>query len=229
MMEPNDVTLDPPAHDWPTLIREDRRRETKRVERVGWEAELNMRRHDRVKRAEMRTRLIKWILVALVLLGVGASVVASDTLDVSDRAYGHPVYTQEHVDEHVRRYQELIRQQAQANRLLRFRLREARVSGGRVSTSRWALKSAVASWYGPCCYGNHTANGTPFTATTRGVAHRTLPFGTRCLFIHGGRAAIVKVIDRGPHVAGRTFDLTAATASYLRFSGVGSILYACNA
>jgi rare lipoprotein A (peptidoglycan hydrolase) len=34
----------------------------------------------------------------------------------------------------------------------------------------------------------------------------------------------VRVIDRGPYVGGREFDLTEATAQRLRFRGHGSIL-----
>jgi rare lipoprotein A (peptidoglycan hydrolase) len=33
----------------------------------------------------------------------------------------------------------------------------------------------------------------------------------------------VRVIDRGPFVAGREFDLTAATAQAIGFGGVGTI------
>jgi rare lipoprotein A (peptidoglycan hydrolase) len=41
---------------------------------------------------------------------------------------------------------------------------------------------------------------------------------------HGGRTVRVPVIDRGPYVGGREFDLTAATAQRLGFSGHGAIL-----
>jgi rare lipoprotein A (peptidoglycan hydrolase) len=33
----------------------------------------------------------------------------------------------------------------------------------------------------------------------------------------------VPVVDRGPYVAGREFDLTAATKDDLRFDGVGTV------
>ena len=41
---------------------------------------------------------------------------------------------------------------------------------------------------------------------------------------HGGRIVRVRVIDRGPYVGGREFDLTAATARRLGFGGHGAIL-----
>ena len=40
---------------------------------------------------------------------------------------------------------------------------------------------------------------------------------------NGHRVARVPVIDRGPYVGGREFDLTAATADRLRFRGYGAI------
>lgn len=82
---------------------------------------------------------------------------------------------------------------------------------------------AVASWYGPGLYGNKTANGTTLTPSTWGVAHKTLPFGTRLTICYRTKCAKVRVIDRGPHVYGRTFDLTAAVAGYLRLSGVQTV------
>jgi rare lipoprotein A (peptidoglycan hydrolase) len=57
-----------------------------------------------------------------------------------------------------------------------------------------------------------------------GVAHKTLPCGARVTLRRGTRTVRVRVIDRGPYVAGREFDLTQATAERLRFGGHGSIL-----
>jgi rare lipoprotein A (peptidoglycan hydrolase) len=86
-------------------------------------------------------------------------------------------------------------------------------------------RSAGASWYGPGLYGRQTACGPILRATTIGVAHRTLPCGTLVRFVFNGRAAIVPVIDRGPFVRGRAWDLTAAASEALEFDGVGKIQY----
>lgn len=75
--------------------------------------------------------------------------------------------------------------------------------------------AAIASCYGPGLWGNHTANGTLLTRSTLGAAHKTLPFGTRLYVRSGGVTARVTIIDRGPFVAGRTLDLTEATARQL--------------
>ncbi len=56
-----------------------------------------------------------------------------------------------------------------------------------------------------------------------GVAHKTAPCGTLITFTYGGRSITVPVIDRGPYIAGREWDLTGATAEALGFPGLGPI------
>jgi rare lipoprotein A (peptidoglycan hydrolase) len=56
-----------------------------------------------------------------------------------------------------------------------------------------------------------------------GVAHKTAPCGTLITFTYAGRSLTVPVIDRGPYVAGREWDLTGATAAALAFPGLGQI------
>lgn len=69
----------------------------------------------------------------------------------------------------------------------------------------------LASWYGPGFYGNKTACGQTYTPEILGVAHLTLPCGTRLVLTYGSRSIAVTVIDRGPYVAGRAIDLSNAT------------------
>jgi len=69
----------------------------------------------------------------------------------------------------------------------------------------------LASWYGPGFYGNKTACGQTYTPEILGVAHLTLPCGTRLVLTNGSRSITVTVIDRGPYVAGRAIDLSNAT------------------
>jgi peptidoglycan lytic transglycosylase len=87
-----------------------------------------------------------------------------------------------------------------------------------------AYRRAYASWYGPGLYGNHLGCGGTLTPGRLGVAHKTLPCGTKLTLRHGGRSVTVRVIDRGPYVAGREFDLTERTARRLHFRGHGTIL-----
>jgi len=73
----------------------------------------------------------------------------------------------------------------------------------------------LASWYGPGFYGNRTACGQIYSSQIMGVAHKTLPCGTLVVLSYGSRSVTVPVIDRGPYVAGRTLDLSAATKGAL--------------
>jgi len=66
----------------------------------------------------------------------------------------------------------------------------------------------LASWYG---LGGRTACGQELTTGTLGVANKTLPCGTRVTLHYRHRWLQVPVIDRGPYVAGRAYDLTYAT------------------
>jgi rare lipoprotein A len=80
-----------------------------------------------------------------------------------------------------------------------------------------------ATWYGPGFYGKRTACGKRLGRQTLGVAHRTLPCGTRVTFYHGGRFMTVAVIDRGPFARGVEWDLTAAAAKRLGFRSTGAL------
>lgn len=88
------------------------------------------------------------------------------------------------------------------------------------------MRSAGASWYGPGLWGNHTACGQTLRPNTLGVAHKSLPCGTTVKFVYHGKALITQVIDRGPYVKGRAWDLTAAASEALGFEGVGQVRYA---
>jgi rare lipoprotein A len=79
---------------------------------------------------------------------------------------------------------------------------------------------AEASWYGG---GGSLACGGELTSATMGVANKTLPCGTLVTLRYGGRTVRVPVVDRGPYVEGREFDLTEATKEALGFSGVGQV------
>lgn len=82
-------------------------------------------------------------------------------------------------------------------------------------------RSALASWYdvgggAVACPGGVPANG-------MGVANKTLPCGTKVTLRYNGRRVTVPVIDRGPYVGGRDWDLTGPAARALGFDGVGAI------
>ena len=56
-----------------------------------------------------------------------------------------------------------------------------------------------------------------------GVANKTLPCGMLVTLHYGGHTVRVPVIDRGPYVEGREFDLTEATKNALGFGDTGQV------
>jgi hypothetical protein len=68
-----------------------------------------------------------------------------------------------------------------------------------------------------------TACGVLYTRTVVGVANRTLPCGTLVAFSYAGRTVVAPVIDRGPYVAGRLWDLSGGLCTALRHCFTGSI------
>jgi rare lipoprotein A len=79
---------------------------------------------------------------------------------------------------------------------------------------------AEASWYGGS---GSLACGGWLTSATLGVANKTLPCGALVTLRYDGRSVRVPVIDRGPYVAGREFDLTQATKRALGFGDTGEV------
>lgn len=92
----------------------------------------------------------------------------------------------------------------------------------RRGTGAW--KTAVASHYGRNFTGRG-ASGERIGPYSMIVAHKTLPFGTLIEFEYRGRRAVAHVADRGPHVAGREFDLGPGVVRALDFSGVDTVRY----
>jgi rare lipoprotein A len=84
-------------------------------------------------------------------------------------------------------------------------------------------RSTNASWYGPGLLGGRTACGGTLDSSTLGVANRSLPCGTKVTFHYRGRTVTARVVDRGPFVGGREWDLTPATKAKLHFGSTGSV------
>jgi rare lipoprotein A len=94
------------------------------------------------------------------------------------------------------------------------------------SEDKAEAQTGYASWYS--IPGAYTASGQVMTASTWGVAHRTLPFGTELTVCYAGRCAYdVPVIDRGPYVYGRDLDVSVAVADQigLTYAGVGLVTW----
>jgi rare lipoprotein A (peptidoglycan hydrolase) len=103
-------------------------------------------------------------------------------------------------------------------------LRVRAATGNRLLGRLNVYRHAAASWYGPGLFGGHLACGGTLTPGTLGVANKTLPCGTKVNLRYKGRSVRVPVVDRGPYVGGREYDLTSATKDKLGFRGHGYVL-----
>ena len=83
--------------------------------------------------------------------------------------------------------------------------------------------TALAGSSGVTAYGKRTACGQVIGPRTEGVAHPVLPCGVKLYLTYQGRHVLTRVIDRGPVVPGREFDLTEALAHRLGLVGVQPI------
>jgi rare lipoprotein A (peptidoglycan hydrolase) len=80
-----------------------------------------------------------------------------------------------------------------------------------------------AAPYSPSPARPRTACGEVFTDKTQGVAHPVLPCGVRIYLRFRGKEVLTQVIDRGPAVPGRDFDITKALANRLDLHGPQTI------
>ena len=83
--------------------------------------------------------------------------------------------------------------------------------------------TAKAAPYGPTARRSRTACGQPLLETTEGVAHPVLPCGVRLYVRFNGREVLTQVVDQGPNVPGREFDITKALADRLDLHGTQTI------
>jgi rare lipoprotein A len=83
--------------------------------------------------------------------------------------------------------------------------------------------TALAGSSGPAAFGRRTACGGILHPDTQGVSHPTLPCGARIFLSFHGMRVLTQVVDRGPYVPGRQFDLTDALARRVGLRGVQQI------
>ena len=92
----------------------------------------------------------------------------------------------------------------------------------------WHLDNNI-SWYGPGFWGRGGACGMfgpdGLTPDDVGVAHRTLPCGTKVTLRYNGVTVTTRVVDRGPYVPGRTWDMTKGLCTLLNHCFTGGGVY----
>lgn len=116
----------------------------------------------------------------------------------------------------LRTIRRCLRNPGASRYVVKYYRRQARLHEQRVHPP---MAYATASWYddaGATASGSHAYYG---------VAHLSLPFGTKVRFCYHGNCITAVVDDRGPYVGGREWDLNQNTASALGFSGVDTVGY----
>jgi hypothetical protein len=83
--------------------------------------------------------------------------------------------------------------------------------------------TALAGSSGAVTFGKHTACGQVIGPRTEGVANPVLPCGVKIYISFNGKNVLTQVIDVGPYVPGRQFDLTPALAERVGLTGVQRI------
>jgi peptidoglycan lytic transglycosylase len=75
-------------------------------------------------------------------------------------------------------------------------------------------RTEVASWYGPGFAGRRTSSGERFDPNSLTAASRTLPLGSHVKVTNPstGKSVVVRINDRGPHLHGRSLDLSRRAA-----------------
>ena len=94
---------------------------------------------------------------------------------------------------------------------------------GAVTVPGIGYYTARAAPYGPTAARRRTACNEPFTKDTQGVAHPVLPCGVKLYIRYRGQEVLTQVVDRGPNVPGRDFDVTKALADRIDLHGTQTI------
>ena len=94
-----------------------------------------------------------------------------------------------------------------------------------LNVTSYQEQTVRASWYdcvkaNQCSKRKITASGEKFNPNDLTAAHKTLPFGTRVLVEYKGKYVLVRINDRGPHIKGRSLDLSRQAAQNIGCSGV---------
>ena len=86
-------------------------------------------------------------------------------------------------------------------------------------------KTALAAPYTPSVK-KRTACGQRVDGHTLGVAHPVLHCGVKIFIAFNGKQVLTQVIDKGPAVPGREFDVTKALADKIGLQGVEQVQWA---
>jgi rare lipoprotein A (peptidoglycan hydrolase) len=110
--------------------------------------------------------------------------------------------------------------------IVAFALASPNARSGKSSTLPHPARNwyrALAASYDLGVSRRRTACGERIRPDTLGVAHPVLPCGVKVFIAYNGTRVLTQVIDRGPNVPGREFDLTKALADRIGLHGIQEI------
>jgi rare lipoprotein A (peptidoglycan hydrolase) len=82
---------------------------------------------------------------------------------------------------------------------------------------------SLAAPYPPSTKRIRTSCGQKLGPKTLGVAHPVLPCGVKLFIAYKDKIVLTQVVDRGPSVPGREFDVTRALAAKLGLTGTQQV------
>ena len=94
---------------------------------------------------------------------------------------------------------------------------------GQVPVPGGGWYDALAAPYPASSRRERTTCGQPIGPRTLGVAHPVLPCGVKLFISYGDTVVLTQVVDRGPAVPGRDFDITRPLARRLGLEGTKQI------
>jgi rare lipoprotein A len=98
-------------------------------------------------------------------------------------------------------------------------------TGDQPVTGGGYIEEGNASWYGAPFHGRRASNGETYDMNKMTAAHRTMAFGTivKVTNLTNGKAAVVRITDRGPFIENRIIDLSMAAAKAIESIGPGVV------
>ena len=126
---------------------------------------------------------------------------------------------------HSKRHTVRTSRKASVKRSRRVRSRRAStISAGSVRITRYGGKGEWQGTAGAVGLGLPSNTRDLTNAGVMFFAHKSMPFGTRVLFTHGGYQAIGICVDRGPYTSA-VFDIGPILGNELRLQGSDSLNY----
>ena len=178
---------------------------------AGWLTRATQAEPPQTPAAVAALGAVRWTIASVNVRGHPTT--ASKPLFVL--AAGTPVRVVRSATDTTKRTWYLVRVHSRLGWLASWLLRGAIVAPAATTDAAWQTAEASSFGVGDGLVGARMACGDTLTESIMAVANRTLPCGTRLRLRVGGHVVEAQVLDRGPYVDGRAFDLAPAVCHAL--------------